>query len=192
MGRRSIACSCAIPSGAPDPHAPHHAHKTLFYGDNLHILREFVADETVDLVYLDPPLNSNATCNVLFKACTGEGSQTQIEAFEDTWHWNEAAERAFDEVISSGNSDAAKMLLAVRSFLKDKMILTLADPTVTMRRWAGAGLYESPLHGKFPKLQILTVEELFEGKRPHMPRIDPSVFRKAKREASESQGELGV
>ena len=92
---------------------------TLFYGDNLHILREFVANETVDLVYLDPPFNSNATCNVLFKAPTGEGSPAQIEAFEDTWHRNEAAERAFDEVLKSGISAAAEMLRAMRSFLKE-------------------------------------------------------------------------
>jgi 16S rRNA G966 N2-methylase RsmD len=56
---------------------------TLFYGDNLDILREYIADESVDLVYLDPPFNSNATYNVLFKAPTGEQSQAQIEAFED-------------------------------------------------------------------------------------------------------------
>jgi site-specific DNA-methyltransferase (adenine-specific) len=54
---------------------------TLFYGDNLDILRDYVADESVDLVYLDPPFNSSATYNVLFKAPTGEGSQAQIEAF---------------------------------------------------------------------------------------------------------------
>jgi len=56
---------------------------------------------------------------VLFRSPTGEGSQAQIEAFEDTWHWNEAAERAFDDVMSSGNSDAAEMLRAMRSFLKE-------------------------------------------------------------------------
>lgn len=88
---------------------------TLFYGDNLDILREYVADESVDLVYLDPPFNSNATYNVLFKAPTGEQSQAQIEAFEDTWHWNAHAEDAFDQVIKSGNTDAAEMLRAMRS-----------------------------------------------------------------------------
>jgi site-specific DNA-methyltransferase (adenine-specific) len=92
---------------------------TLFYGDNLPILREYVADESVDLVYLDPPFNSNATYNVLFKAPTGEQSQAQIEAFGDTWHWNETAERAFNEVLDSGNSDAAAMLIAMRSFLSE-------------------------------------------------------------------------
>jgi site-specific DNA-methyltransferase (adenine-specific) len=57
---------------------------TLCYGDNLDILREYIADESVDLVYLDPPFNSNATYNVLFKAPGGEQSQAQIEAFADT------------------------------------------------------------------------------------------------------------
>jgi site-specific DNA-methyltransferase (adenine-specific) len=92
---------------------------TLYYGDNLAILREHVADESVDLVYLDPPFNSNANYNVLFKAPGGEQSAAQIEAFEDTWHWNDKAELAFDEVMRSGNSDAAEMLRAMRSFLKE-------------------------------------------------------------------------
>lgn len=92
---------------------------TLYYGDNLTILREHIADESVDLVYLDPPFNSNANYNVLFKAPGGEQSAAQIEAFEDTWHWNDKAEFAFDEVMRSGNSDAAEMLRAMRSFLKE-------------------------------------------------------------------------
>jgi adenine specific DNA methylase Mod len=92
---------------------------TLFYGDNLDILQTYIADETIDLVYLDPPFNSNATYNVLFKAPGGESSQSQIEAFDDTWHWNASAEQAFDEVLASGNSDAAEMLRAMRSFLKE-------------------------------------------------------------------------
>ena len=88
-------------------------------GNNLAILREHVADESVDLVYLDPPFNSNATYNVLFKVPDGHKSQAQIEAFDDTWHWNELAEQAFDEVMQSGHSDAAEMLRAMRSFLKE-------------------------------------------------------------------------
>ena len=92
---------------------------TLYYGDNLTILRKHVKDESVDLVYLDPPFNSNASYNVLFKAPDGLESHAQMEAFEDTWHWNETAEKAFDEVIQSGNSDAAEMLRAMRSFLHD-------------------------------------------------------------------------
>jgi len=92
---------------------------TLFYGDNLTILRNEIEDESVDLVYLDPPFNSNANYNVLFKSPAGDNSQAQIEAFDDTWHWTDAAERAFDEVIHSGNSDAAEMLRAMRAFLKE-------------------------------------------------------------------------
>ena len=71
----------------------------LYYGDNLAVLRALhVRDESVDLIYLDPPFNSNANYNVLFKSPTGEQSEAQIEAFDDSWHWNDAAARAFDEV----------------------------------------------------------------------------------------------
>lgn len=91
----------------------------LYYGDNLDILRDNIPDESVDLVYLDPPFNSQATYNVLFKAPSGQQSEAQIEAFEDTWHWNEHAEAAFDEVMHSGNGDAAEMLRAMRLFLKE-------------------------------------------------------------------------
>jgi site-specific DNA-methyltransferase (adenine-specific) len=89
----------------------------LFYGDNLSVLRESIGTESVDLVYLDPPFNSNASYNVLFKAPSGEGSQAQIEAFEDTWHWNDSAEKAFDEVVTGPHSDASIMLRAMRSAL---------------------------------------------------------------------------
>ena len=95
----------------------------LYYGDNLEILRKEIADESVDLIYLDPPFNSQATYNVLFRAPTGEQSQAQIEAFEDTWHWNPTAEQAFDKVMQSGNTDAAEMLRAMRSFLKENDVM---------------------------------------------------------------------
>jgi DNA modification methylase len=91
----------------------------LYYGDNLDVLREHIKDESVDLVYLDPPFNSNATYNVLFRGPSGDQSQAQIEAFEDTWHWNNQAEKAYDEVMFGRNSDVADMLRAMRSFLKD-------------------------------------------------------------------------
>jgi site-specific DNA-methyltransferase (adenine-specific) len=91
----------------------------LHYGDNLAVVRDSIATESVDLVYLDPPFNSNASYNVLFKSPTGEQSAAQIEAFEDTWHWGQEAEDAFDQVIRSGNTDAADLLRAMRSFLGD-------------------------------------------------------------------------
>ena len=80
---------------------------TLYYGDNLTVLRNEFKTESVDLIYLDPPFNSQANYNVLFKSPAGEKSHVQIEAFEDTWHWGDEAERAFDEVVHSGNTDAA-------------------------------------------------------------------------------------
>ena len=93
------------------------AGNALYYGDNLDVLRESVASESVDLVYLDPPFNSNASYNVLFRSPAGAGSQAQIEAFEDTWHWGQEAEGAVDQVIRSGNTGATDLLRAMRSFL---------------------------------------------------------------------------
>lgn len=92
---------------------PNHLH----YGDNLTVLRESLRDESVDLIYLDPPFNSNAGYNVLFKSPDGSGSAAQIEAFDDTWHWNDSAESAFTDVLRSGNGAAAEMLRAMRGFL---------------------------------------------------------------------------
>ena len=87
----------------------------------------------VDLIYLDPPFNSNASYNVLFKAPSGEQSQAQIEAFEDTWHWNESAERAFDEVVTGPHSDASIMLKAMRSALgENDMMAYLAMMAVRL------------------------------------------------------------
>jgi adenine specific DNA methylase Mod len=60
---------------------------TLFYGDNLSILRDHIPSESVDLIYLDPPFNSNRSYNVLFKNESGQSAESQIQAFDDTWHW---------------------------------------------------------------------------------------------------------
>ena len=78
----------------------------LVYGDNLGALRERVADGSVDLVYLDPPFNSNASYNVLFRERTGEESPAQIQAFTDTWHWTQEAERTLAQEIL-GNPDVS-------------------------------------------------------------------------------------
>ena len=87
----------------------------LFYGGNLDVLRNHIADGSVDLIYLDPPFNSDANYNVLFKAPAGRRSEAQIEAFKDTWTWGEAAARAFDDVIRSRHAEVAMMLRAAPS-----------------------------------------------------------------------------
>jgi len=74
---------------------------TLFHGDNLPILRKHVPDESVDLVYLDPPFNSNRGYNLLFKEQTGEPAKAQIKAFSDSWQWSERAYADFCEQAGS-------------------------------------------------------------------------------------------
>jgi len=90
---------------------------TLFYGDNLTILREYIPDESVDLIYLDPPFNSNRNYNVLFKDESGSDSEAQITAFEDTWHWNRAAEQTYHDLVTDGPEHVAKMIGALRDFV---------------------------------------------------------------------------
>ena len=89
---------------------------TLYYGDNLDILRQHVADESVDLVYLDPPFNSNANYNVLFKEQSGEASPAQIRAFTDTWEWTQEAERTFEQEIVTNPGTPANVKEMVSGF----------------------------------------------------------------------------
>ncbi len=89
----------------------------LYFGDNLDILREHIADESVDLIYLDPPFNSKRDYSVLFKTPKGHESDAQITAFEDSWHWGEQAEREFSELEQSQHTDVAEMMIALRKFL---------------------------------------------------------------------------
>lgn len=88
----------------------------LFYGDNLDVLRRHIADESVDLVYLDPPFNSNANYNVLFAEKNGTQSASQIQAFTDTWTWNQESEAVFAEVVTTGGR-LGDCLRAFRTFL---------------------------------------------------------------------------
>ncbi len=87
----------------------------LYYGDNLNILREHIPDESIDLIYLDPPFNSKRSYNVLFRESSGAASEAQIEAFEDTWHWvpGGAAPQAYDEVVRGPHQKVARMLRAM-------------------------------------------------------------------------------
>ncbi len=91
----------------------------LYFGDNLHVLREEIKDETIDLIYLDPPFNSKRDYNVFLKTPKGHESDAQITAFEDSWHWGEQAEREFSELLRQQNTDVAEMIQSLRRFLKE-------------------------------------------------------------------------
>jgi len=99
----------------------------LYYGDNLYILREHIQDESVDLIYIDPPFNSNATYNVLFQETNGTASAAQIAAFEDTWHWNMQTEDAFREIVTEGPKRIADLIQVLRAFLGQNDMMAYND-----------------------------------------------------------------
>jgi site-specific DNA-methyltransferase (adenine-specific) len=109
----------------------------LYYGDNLDVLRRHVDDETVDLVYLDPPFKSSQDYNVLFAEHSGAKAAAQIKAFEDTWTWDEVAARAYEETVEQGGA-VANAMRAFRSFLgtSDMMayLSMMAPRLVELRR----------------------------------------------------------
>jgi len=92
---------------------------SLYFGDNLNILRDEIKSESVDLIYLDPPFNSKRDYNLLFKTPKGHDSDAQITAFDDTWHWGEQAEREFSELLHQQNTDVSEMIQALRNFLNE-------------------------------------------------------------------------
>jgi site-specific DNA-methyltransferase (adenine-specific) len=89
----------------------------LYFGDNLGILREHIPVASVDLIYLDPPFNSKATYNMLFKEPGGEQSPAQIAAFEDTWRWGPESDQAFHDVMTLGPKILADLMESLRAFL---------------------------------------------------------------------------
>ena len=98
-------------------------HNTLFYGDNLPILREHIPDQSIDLVYLDPPFNSNRSYNVLFKEESGKESESQITAFDDTWHWGEQAEEIYAELVTEINGQVGQMISALRGAIGENQMM---------------------------------------------------------------------
>ncbi|MGN6253355.1 MAG: DNA methyltransferase [Marmoricola sp.] len=93
----------------------------LYYGDNLDVLRTNIKAETVDLVYLDPPFNSNRNYNVIFgKHVTADGAAAQIEAFGDTWVWTPATEEQYQDLLSGAvPNKVADALIAMRGLLTE-------------------------------------------------------------------------
>ena len=111
---------------------------TLFYGDNLPIMRDYIPDESIDLIYLDPPFNSNRTYNVLFKQESGQDSEAQIAAFEDTWHWDLSAAATYQELITQAADNVAQMIGALHSFLGPNQMMAylvmMAARLIELRR----------------------------------------------------------
>ena len=109
----------------------------LYYGDNLDVLKRYVRDESVDLVYLDPPFNSRQDYNVLFAEKDGSQSSSQIHAFEDTWEWNLEAQRSYEEIVEHGGR-VADALRAFKTFLfnSDMMayLAMMAPRLIELRR----------------------------------------------------------
>src|SRR5262249_42479698 len=95
---------------------------TLFYGDNLPILRDHIPDESVDLVYLDPPFNSNRSYNVLFKNESGKEAEAQITAFEDTWHWGGAV-ATYHALVTQSDPKVSKMVGALHDIIGPNQML---------------------------------------------------------------------
>jgi len=106
---------------------------TLFYGDNHDILRDYIPDGSVDLIYLDPPFNSNRNYNVLFKDESGSESEAQIMAFEDTWHWNRAAEQTYHELVTKSPDHIVKLIGSLRDFIgTNQMMAYLVMMTIRL------------------------------------------------------------
>ena len=110
---------------------------TLYYGDNLDILRRYLKDETVDLVYLDPPFNSAQSYNAFFHEKDGTDAASQIQAFEDTWHWNQESERTYQDLVLQPGK-VSEVMQAFRTFLgqNDMMayLAMMAPRLVELRR----------------------------------------------------------
>lgn len=96
---------------------------TLYYGDNLDILRNHIADESVDLVYLDPPFNSNRDYNVLFAEKSGAASPAQMNAFTDTWRWDMAAESAMLDLAHTAPGEVVKIMEALRGAIGENELM---------------------------------------------------------------------
>jgi len=109
----------------------------LFYGDNLAVLRDHIADQSVDLIYLDPPFNSRQDYNVLFAEKDGARSASQITAFKDTWEWNEESSLAYEQVVEAGGR-VAEAMRAFRTLLGGTDMLAylamMAPRLVELRR----------------------------------------------------------
>lgn len=126
----------------------------LYYGDNLDILQRYIKDESVDLIYLDPPFKSNQNYNVLFKERNGTQSSAQIKAFEDTWHWDRKAEDTYTEIVENLPKKIADLIKALRTFLgeNDMMVIRLQGLHRVLKSTGSIYLHCDPTASHYLKL----------------------------------------
>ena len=139
----------------------------LYYGDNLAVLRnrEYFPDECVDLIYLDPPFNSNRNYNVLFKSESGADSEAQITAFEDTWHWGETAEATYDDLIVHAPHKVSTAIAALLNLIdRNQMMAYLVMMTArlvelhrVLKRTGSLYLHCDPTASHYLKILLDTI-----------------------------------
>jgi site-specific DNA-methyltransferase (adenine-specific) len=176
----------------------------LYFGDNLDILREHVADESVDLIYLDPLFNSQATYNVLFGEKDGSRSQAQITAFEDTWEWGKEAETTYNDVLLERPGRLADFLQALRGVLRNSNMMAyltmmtsrLLELHRVLKPAGSICLHCDQTASHYLKLlmdtifgpenfRIVTIAELLSGTQIQYPRMLVTTFKKAERKYKE-------
>jgi DNA modification methylase len=110
----------------------------LYYGDNLDILRRYIKDDTVDLIYLDPPFKSNQDYNILFPEKNGSRSKAQLKAFEDTWEWDQGSAAAYQEIVEDGPEKVSKTMQGFGLILNENDMLAylsmMAPRLIELRR----------------------------------------------------------
>lgn len=98
---------------------------TLYFGDNLGILRDKIETKSIDLIYLDPPFQSGKDYNIIFRPGRSEakGATAQVETFEDTWKWGDEPELEFEGLIKGTitqekpNQKLIELIKAMRNYL---------------------------------------------------------------------------
>ena len=110
----------------------------LYFGDNLEILRKYIPDNSIDLIYLDPPFSSKKDYNIIFREATGERSEAQIKAFSDTWTWDKTAERTYYDIVQTAPPEVATLIDALHNVLGNNDVMAylvmMTPRLVEMRR----------------------------------------------------------
>lgn len=138
------------------------ADNILYCGDNLDVLKLYQREETVDLVYLDPPFKSQASYNVLFKELSGRKAASQIKAFADTWTWDETSEPTYEKVVEEAPERLGRVLRAFHAYLGPSGMLAylvmmaprLVELHRVLRPTGSLYMHCDPAHGHYLKVLL--------------------------------------